>query len=464
VTPRASRLRRRAAEAGLLAVAVLQRALTSRPAPALGPAGLEALAAAAPHALVPAQASPSGRGHLTLVVADRAALVRGLREQGWRVRARPAPALSPRNRRLVLAWARSGLRVRSGALAWRTLAGGTGRVLLDVERTGAPTARVLVTEVAEPVADLGSTGPDPALDGTAPDVDAVITWVDDTDPAWRASLAAAGGDAVADESRWRDRGEGGLCLDSILSRMPWIRHVHVLTAGQVPEWLGEDPRVHLVDHREVFPDSSVLPTFNSHAIEACLHLIPGLAERFVYFNDDVIVLAPLGPLDFHDADGRPVVSLSLPIPEDRGGETAWWAAAGAAAALTDAELGFAPRRMLAHAPYPLTRAAMLDAEAAHPEVFARVRASRLRSTTDVAPVALSLQRALQRGRAVAGGPLTLDLQPASAADAAAGVELIARLAPPVVCVNDGGWPGDPVAPVLDEVRRILAVPPGMMTP
>jgi hypothetical protein len=112
--------------------------------------------------------------------------------------------------------------------------------------------------------------------------------------------------------------------------------------------------------------------------------------------------------------------------------------------------------MLAHAPQPLTRSILAAAESAHPEVVARVRAARLRSTTDVAPVALALQRALQLGAAVPGGPFTLDLQPGSAADAAAAAELIERLAPPAVCVNDGGRPGDPVGPVLADVGRILA--------
>jgi hypothetical protein len=287
-------------------------------------------------------------------------------------------------------------------------------------------------------------------------VDVVITWVDDTDPAWRAELAAAGGDTGRDGARWRDRGEGGLCLQSVLLHLPWVRRVHVLTAGQVPGWLGTDDRVRLVDHREVFPDDADLPTFNSHAIEACLHRIPDLAERFVYLNDDVIVLARLEPADLHDELGRPVVALSHQIPADRSGTTSWWAAAGAAAALADAELGVVPRRMLAHAPQPLTRSVMASAEAAHRAVFAQVRSARLRSTADVAPVALSLQRALQKGEAVAGGPFTLDLQPGSAADADAAAELIERLAPPVVCVNDGGRAGDPVAPVLAEVGRLLA--------
>ena len=63
-----------------------------------------------------------------------------------------------------------------------------------------------------------------------------------------------------------------------------------MTSGQRPAWLPHDTeRIRVVTHAEIFPDPSVLPTFNSHAIEACLHRIPGLAERFIYFNDDVFL-------------------------------------------------------------------------------------------------------------------------------------------------------------------------------
>jgi hypothetical protein len=46
----------------------------------------------------------------------------------------------------------------------------------------------------------------------------------------------------------------------------------------------------------------VLPTFNSLAIESMIWRIPGLAERFVYFNDDVFLTAPLCPDDVFRGD------------------------------------------------------------------------------------------------------------------------------------------------------------------
>ena len=47
------------------------------------------------------------------------------------------------------------------------------------------------------------------------------------------------------------------------------------------------PTVSIVDHKDLFEEySEYLPTFNSLSIETMLYRIPGLAEQFIYFNDD----------------------------------------------------------------------------------------------------------------------------------------------------------------------------------
>ena len=43
-----------------------------------------------------------------------------------------------------------------------------------------------------------------------------------------------------------------------------------------------------VTHDEIFPNKSHLPTFSSPAIETHLHRIEGLADNFIYLNDDVM--------------------------------------------------------------------------------------------------------------------------------------------------------------------------------
>lgn len=87
--------------------------------------------------------------------------------------------------------------------------------------------------------------------------------------------------------RFADHGELRWSLRSLDRYAPWINKVHIVTNGQVPTWLNVNhKRINIVTHQEIFPDTSVLPTYNSHAIELFLHRIPGLAEHFLAMNDD----------------------------------------------------------------------------------------------------------------------------------------------------------------------------------
>ena len=55
--------------------------------------------------------------------------------------------------------------------------------------------------------------------------------------------------------------------------------------------------MHIVRHEDYIP-KEYLPTFSSHPIELNIHRIAGLADHFVYFNDDVFLTAPVTPDDF----------------------------------------------------------------------------------------------------------------------------------------------------------------------
>jgi len=77
----------------------------------------------------------------------------------------------------------------------------------------------------------------------------------------------------------------------------------------VPQWLvQEHPKLNIVYHRDYIPEE-YLPTFSANPIELNLHRIPGLAEQFVYFNDDVYLTAPVKPTDFF-VNGLPCDSLA----------------------------------------------------------------------------------------------------------------------------------------------------------
>ncbi len=61
-------------------------------------------------------------------------------------------------------------------------------------------------------------------------------------------------------------------LRSVEKYAPWVRHIFLVTNGQIPHWLNlEHPKLTLVTHKEIFEDPDTLPTFSSPAIEANLH-------------------------------------------------------------------------------------------------------------------------------------------------------------------------------------------------
>lgn len=143
------------------------------------------------------------------------------------------------------------------------------------------------------------------------DIDFVITWVDGSDPKWLADRAkyAPKGEKI-DESRYRDWGFLKYWFRAVEANAPWVRKIHFVTYGHIPKWLKTNhPKLHIVKHED-FIDKKYLPTFNSCAIEMNLHRIPGLAEKFVYFNDDMFLNKPVKP-DFFFKNGLPRDSFVL---------------------------------------------------------------------------------------------------------------------------------------------------------
>lgn len=55
--------------------------------------------------------------------------------------------------------------------------------------------------------------------------------------------------------------------------------------------------------QEIFPNHTHLPTYSSPAIESHLHRIPGLADHFIYLNDDVMFGDEVWPEDFYTHQG-----------------------------------------------------------------------------------------------------------------------------------------------------------------
>ena len=263
----------------------------------------------------------------------------------------------------------------------------------------------------------GSAAPEPSMP-----IDVVYTWVDGSDPAWRrrrdeALQAVSGGlsgyhRSAVDESRYLDSEELRYSLRSLRRYANWVRRIHLVTDGQVPHWLDADhPRITVIDHADLLGGSR----FNSHAIESALHRIPGLAEHYLYLNDDVFFGRIAYPGDFFPAPGLAAFFPS-DLPIDPGPVSAQglpiMAAAKNGRALLAARFGLDVRTKIRHTVHAQLRSVGEQIEAENPEEVARTREARFRSPTDLS-LASSLHHwyAHALGRAVPRQPnyLYLDL-------------------------------------------------------
>ena len=126
-------------------------------------------------------------------------------------------------------------------------------------------------------------------------IDFVIPWVDGGDLEWRKEKNKYSPSPVADvnEIRYRDIELLKYWFRSVEKYAPWVNKVHFITWGHLPEWLNiECEKLNIVNHKDYIPEK-YLPTFSSHPIGLNVHRIDGLAERFVYFNDDTLLNAPV---------------------------------------------------------------------------------------------------------------------------------------------------------------------------
>lgn len=144
--------------------------------------------------------------------------------------------------------------------------------------------------------------------GKPDQIDIVVTWVDGNDPDWRKEKGYWYKKLHADrlnswltqEERYRDWNLLRYWFRCIEKNAPWVRKIHFVTWGHVPDWLDIDnPKLNVVRHQDFIPER-FLPTFNSHTIELNIHRIVDLSEQFIYFNDDMYLLGAKKPTDFFE--------------------------------------------------------------------------------------------------------------------------------------------------------------------
>lgn len=163
------------------------------------------------------------------------------------------------------------------------------------------------------------------------DIDIVIIWVDGSDKKWLAEKRKYQNESFdkksemvesgSEDSRFRDWDNLKYVFRSIEKYAPWVRKVHFVTCGHLPNWLDtSNPKLNIVKHSDFIP-KKYLPTFNSHTIELNLHRIEGLAEQFIYFNDDMLFLRPTKKSHFFK-NGKPCQTAIMDASCVTGNDTA----------------------------------------------------------------------------------------------------------------------------------------------
>lgn len=282
-----------------------------------------------------------------------------------------------------------------------------------LSRDTATTAELTVGGRTYPTGEVFVAGPH--VDEVTFPVDLVYTWVDGDDPDWvagknavldRLDLTEHTADAN-DPSRYRDHDELRYSLRSVAEYADFVRHIFIVTDGQVPSWLDTNhERVTVVDHTEIFPSPDYLPTFNSHAIESCLHRIPGLAEHYLYLNDDFFFGRRVTPAHFFHGNGMTKFFLSPALiggGDPSNTERSVDAAATNTRRLIYERFGRVVSQKLKHAPYPQRRSVLYEMEDLWREEFAGTAASQIRGPQDVpVPSSLFHYYAYITGRGVPG--------------------------------------------------------------
>ena len=132
-------------------------------------------------------------------------------------------------------------------------------------------------------------------------IDVIIMWLDGNDPEWlleKNKYADKDVSAGSDENRFRSWDNLKYVFRGIEKNMPWVRTVHLVTWGHVPEWLNLDaPKLKVVTHDDYMP-KKYLPTFSSHPISLNFHRITTLSENFIILNDDTFIIRPMKVSDF----------------------------------------------------------------------------------------------------------------------------------------------------------------------
>jgi hypothetical protein len=248
------------------------------------------------------------------------------------------------------------------------------------------------------------------------DVDVVYTWVNTNDPEWlkrKNKYIENENISKIDNSKYRWTVTNNACdeivlsIESVRKFLPWVRNIFVVT--QRPQTLPKNIidifKVKMVFHDQIFKNKSVLPVFSSHAIEANIHNIPGLAEKFIYFNDDMYVNLPMKKEDFFYNDKPVYRTMSIlgmyynyihdiiPFPSANVHQSAIVNNKSIMRKLSSDSKISVP----IHHATPITKTILLDAEYVFNEEWTKTANNKFRTIDNIVPVYLALNLASYNG-------------------------------------------------------------------
>ncbi len=152
-------------------------------------------------------------------------------------------------------------------------------------------------------------------------VDAVVLWVDGSDPRLAEKRKKYLNETELTQHRgalstfYASNNEIRYCVFSILKFAPFVRNIFIVTDNQDPNiyeevqacFPGKASSLKVVDHKEIFSGyEQYLPTFNSTSILSMMWRIKGLSDNFLFFNDDIFIIRESHPEDWF-RNGRPVL-------------------------------------------------------------------------------------------------------------------------------------------------------------
>ena len=127
-------------------------------------------------------------------------------------------------------------------------------------------------------------------------IDAVITWVDGSEPNYKLRLEENLKNKKIIKRQYLQANEIYFCVASIIKFAPFVQKIFIVTDNQKPNLnevrhLVSLNKVEIIDHKDIFRDNmDSLPTFNIRSIDALLFKIKNLSNKFIYFNDDMFLI------------------------------------------------------------------------------------------------------------------------------------------------------------------------------